>query len=105
VTWKGLAYLFARFPLGILAFVIVVTWLSLTVGLIAAPFVYSLSVDRVETPTFQVGRFQHQVGCRNTKLMMHYDQFLSIVAWDALLFLGVDRFPPPIAQRLLSGGL
>lgn len=43
VTWKGLAYLFARFPLGIVAFVIVVTWLSLTIGLISAPFVYSFA--------------------------------------------------------------
>jgi hypothetical protein len=43
VTWKGLAYLLARFPLGILAFVIVVTWFGLTFGLISAPFVYSFA--------------------------------------------------------------
>lgn len=42
VTWKGLLYLLARFPLGILAFVIVVTWLSLAVGLISAPLVYTI---------------------------------------------------------------
>lgn len=43
VTWKGLVYLFARFPLGILAFVIVVTWFSLAIGLISAPFAYSFA--------------------------------------------------------------
>lgn len=43
VTWKGLFFLIARFPLGILAFVIVVTWFSLTASLIAAPFIYSVA--------------------------------------------------------------
>lgn len=51
VTWKGLAYLFARFPLGILAFVIVVTWFSLAIGLLSAPFVYSFA-----PANFGVGR-------------------------------------------------
>ncbi len=40
VTWKGLAYLFAKFPLGILSFVVVVTLLSVSVSLLAMPFYY-----------------------------------------------------------------
>jgi hypothetical protein len=40
VTWKGLLYLFAKFPLGILSFVVLVTFLSLSVSLLAAPFYY-----------------------------------------------------------------
>jgi hypothetical protein len=40
VTWKGLLYLFAKFPLGILSFVVLVTLISISVSLIAAPFYY-----------------------------------------------------------------
>ncbi len=40
VTWKSLVYLFAKFPIGVLSFVVVVTSISLTVGLVAAPILY-----------------------------------------------------------------
>lgn len=40
VTWKGLAYLFARFPLGICSFVVLVTLVALSAALIAAPAYY-----------------------------------------------------------------
>ena len=40
VTWKSLVYLFVKFPLGVLSFVVVVTCLSLSAGLIAAPWLY-----------------------------------------------------------------
>mgnify|MGYP006301800387 CR=1 FL=1 len=38
--WKGLIYLLTKFPLGILAFVITVTLIALTLGLITAPLTY-----------------------------------------------------------------
>jgi hypothetical protein len=40
VTWKGLFYLAAKFPLGILSFVVLVTLLSTSAALVAAPFYY-----------------------------------------------------------------
>ena len=40
VTWKGLVYLFAKFPLGILSFVVSISLIALTVALITAPFTY-----------------------------------------------------------------
>jgi hypothetical protein len=54
VTWKSLVYLFVKFPLGILSFVVVVTCLSLSAGLIAAPFLHpygalELGVWRIES--------------------------------------------------------
>ena len=36
-TWKDLVYLFLAFPMGILSFVVTVTTISLTVGLLLAP--------------------------------------------------------------------
>jgi hypothetical protein len=41
VTWKGLVYLFARFPLGLVIFTVFVTLASLSVALIATPFYYN----------------------------------------------------------------
>ncbi|MBE0697900.1 MAG: sensor domain-containing protein [Anaerolineaceae bacterium] len=40
VTWKGLLYLFAKFPLGIISFVVLVTFLSVSFALLAAPLYY-----------------------------------------------------------------
>lgn len=40
VTWKGLAFLMARFPLGIFSFVVVVTLASISLSLMATPFYY-----------------------------------------------------------------
>jgi two-component system phosphate regulon sensor histidine kinase PhoR len=45
-TWKSLAFLFAKFPFGIFAFVITVVLISLTLGLITAPLTFLLgSID------------------------------------------------------------
>jgi hypothetical protein len=40
VTWKGLAYLLAKFPLGTISFVMLVTLLSVSVAFLAMPFYY-----------------------------------------------------------------
>ena len=40
VAWKGLVYLFARFPMGIFSFVVLISLLALSASLIAAPFYY-----------------------------------------------------------------
>jgi len=48
VTWKGLLYLAAKFPLGLLSFVVLVTLLSLSAALIAAPFYYQIAPPQVD---------------------------------------------------------
>jgi hypothetical protein len=40
VTWKGLVYLFLKFPLGILSFVLLVTLVSISAALVATPFYF-----------------------------------------------------------------
>jgi hypothetical protein len=42
-TWKDLAYLIIKFPLGILSFVILVVFVCVTIALIATPFIYYLN--------------------------------------------------------------
>lgn len=41
-TWKSFGYLILKFPLGIISFVVLVTFISVTLALIASPFVYYL---------------------------------------------------------------
>lgn len=41
VTWKGLAYLLAKFPLGIISFVVLVTLLSVSLAFLTMPFYYT----------------------------------------------------------------
>ena len=40
VTWKSLAYLLLKFPLGIITFVVLVTLLTLTLGFLTVPVTY-----------------------------------------------------------------
>lgn len=40
VTWKSLAFLFIKFPVGIISFVITITLLSISVAFISAPVTY-----------------------------------------------------------------
>ena len=41
LTWKGLFYLFLRFPMGIFAFSLTVSLLAASLGLISTPFLYN----------------------------------------------------------------
>jgi hypothetical protein len=49
VTWKSLLYLFMKFPLGIAAFVVLATLISLTLAFLTLPFIYEF------LPEFQAG--------------------------------------------------
>lgn len=48
VAWKGLAFLLARFPLGLLSFVVLVTLLSLSLALIATPLYYQWAPTNID---------------------------------------------------------
>jgi hypothetical protein len=43
LTWKSLAYLLVKFPMGILAFSISITLLTLSIAMISVPLMYVLS--------------------------------------------------------------
>lgn len=40
ITWKSLLYLFLKFPMGIVTFIVLVTVVSLTLSLLAMPLIY-----------------------------------------------------------------
>jgi hypothetical protein len=64
VTWKGLAFLFAKFPLGLISFVVLVTLASTSLSLIGMPFYYQwvhsdISIDlgnAIWNPTWAIDR-------------------------------------------------
>ena len=67
-TWKSLLYLFVRFPLGVVSFVVAVTLLALTGGLVAAPFIYrdvpvSIGLPFADIPLLKVETFGEALGC------------------------------------------
>lgn len=62
VTWKGLAYLFARFPLGILSFVVAFILIALTGALLFAPLTYT-------DPAYQIYIFSWQIDTLNEAMI------------------------------------
>ena len=42
LTWRGLAFLVLKFPLGLLSFIVTITLLTITLALLAAPFTYDV---------------------------------------------------------------
>jgi len=57
VTWKGLFYLLAKFPFGILTFVIAVTLIATTIGFIAMPFTYEFPGYHFDIGMYYVDSF------------------------------------------------
>jgi hypothetical protein len=47
-TWMGLCYLFVKFPVGIASFTLVVTALTVSIGLLTAPLTYLLVEDGIQ---------------------------------------------------------
>ncbi len=60
VTWKGLGYLAVKFPLGLATFVVMVTALALSGGLIASPLLYDFG--HVQLGVWQVDTLSEALG-------------------------------------------
>jgi len=82
VTWKGLLFLFMKFPIGILQFVVTVTIISVVGGLISAPFTYSY-ID-MNIGSFYITSLSMAIYCCLLGIMLifpvlHLFNFLSII--------------------------
>jgi hypothetical protein len=116
VTWKGLVYLLAKFPLGLLSFVVLVTLFSVSVSLLAAPFYYSwvpneyvFTLNGVRTnPVWVVDTLGEALlvslaGILLTVVSMH---ILNSLAWVsgkfARIMLGNFSAAPTIPQEPIS---
>lgn len=54
-TWKSLVYLFIKFPLGIISFVVLITLISVSLSLIATPILFYLTKIGILSGTFCIG--------------------------------------------------
>ena len=63
LTWKGLAYLFARFPLGIFSFVVAFTLIALTGALVFAPLTYTNPESQMYIFSWQIDTLNEAVIC------------------------------------------
>ncbi len=63
LTWKGFAYLFARFPLGILSLVVAIPLIVLTGALVFAPLTYTYPEYQMHIFSWQIDTFNEAVIC------------------------------------------
>jgi hypothetical protein len=83
LTWKSLAYLFVKFPLGILSFVLVVTLLALSVGLLSAPFIYpfvTIGIGGWKVLTFSQALLAAVAGAAIGILSLHALNWLAYIS-------------------------
>jgi hypothetical protein len=85
-TWKSLAYLFIKFPLGIISFVVLVTFLSVSLSLIATPVLYHLT---------EIGLL-HGTFCIEGVNICFLNSYFSAIIWGIigvlLLFISLHAF-------------
>jgi hypothetical protein len=92
-TWKCLAYLLVKFPLGIISFVIAVAMLSVTLTLVLAPLLY-LSLP-LHILNWQVTRLEEAMLCLALGLL------LGLITVHALN--GIAAIWRQFAARMLEG--
>lgn len=117
VTWKGLLFLFAKLPLGLISFSVLVTLASLSVGLMAAPFFYTWAHPVIDltlngtiwTPVWVIDTlpealFTCVVGIATALVSMH---ILNGLAWVnakfARVMLGNFSAAPAVEVPALAG--
>jgi hypothetical protein len=99
VTWKGLAYLFARFPLGILSFAVSFILIALTGALVFAPLTYTDPEYQLYIFSWQIDTLNEAVICSILGLCvgiisMHVMNCLAFVSGRfAILMLGAAGDP------------
>jgi Putative sensor len=113
VTWKGMAFLFLKFPLGIVSFIAVVTMLATSAGLMLAPIAWyfgdfssDIYVDMwlVDSPAgaWAVGL----LGVFSLLVSLNLLNGLALLwRWTATFLLGSERFAsaapmPPMTPTL-----
>lgn len=107
LTWKGLAYLFLKFPLGIGTFVICVTLLSLSFSLLLAPFLYPfwhLNFFLVRIDSFPLSIVAMVVGIFLTPLSLILlnlvaDLWAKITAVMLQAGAKISSFSAPVSQN------
>lgn len=110
VTWKGMAFLLLKFPLGIVSFIMTVTLLSLSGGLAAAPFLYPWEEITIDLYFWAPDSFAEYllVGAAGVVLLVVSLNLLNGLAflWKqvAVMLLGSERFAAPAEPPAIPEG-
>jgi hypothetical protein len=106
VTWKGVAYLFLKFPLGVATFAISVALLSLSFALLMAPFFYpfwNFNFFYTRINSLPVALVAMTLGVFMTPLSLHLLNLLAEL-WAkvtmALLGSGEGKSPTPVQKSI-----
>ncbi len=97
-TWKGMVYLLAKFPFGLLAFIVTVTSIALAGALILTPFLYSWIPIRIGF--HQVASLDEALLCSVVGLILGV-VFLYVLTMLAVLwrcFAEIMLAAPPAAE-------
>jgi hypothetical protein len=106
VTWKGMAFLLVKFPLGIVSFVATVTLLATSSALLLAPIFWQWGTFEIDGAYFVVDSWAAAWLCAGIGLAMTFLSLnlLNLLAllwrWTATILLGSERFAavPPAAR-------
>jgi len=100
VTWKGLLYLFLKFPLGMVTFVILVILVALTLSFLSLPFTYQ-SQQFFQGSFFHVGLLAWQIDSLGEALL---GAFIGLLLWPLSLNIsnGLAWLHAKFARLMLS---
>jgi hypothetical protein len=100
VTWKGLLYLFLKFPLGIVTFVVMITLVSLTLAFITMPFTYE-SLQYFQTGISFGNLYVWHIDSMNDALLC---ALIGLMLWPVTLHVtnGLTWMHAKFAKLMLS---
>ncbi len=104
VTWKGMAFLFLKFPLGIVSFVMTVALLSAPVGLILTPALYpwtDVYIGYWVVDSLPAALVLSAVGIMALLISLNVLNLLAL-GWReiAQMMLGSERYAVPASQSI-----
>ena len=92
VTWKSLAFLFMKFPIGIFQFVVTISLISVVLSLISAPFTYpywDINIGSIEVFSLPLAIFSFVIGLILLFAVLHLFSFMGkILGQLAVVMLG-----------------
>jgi hypothetical protein len=100
VTWKGLLYLFVKFPLGIATFVVLITIVSLTLAFLTMPLTYQ-SLNYFQGISFGPGLPIWQIDSLGDALLA---ALIGLMLWPVTLHItnGLAWVHAKFAKMMLS---
>lgn len=101
VTWKSLLYLFMKFPLGVAAFVVLTTLISLTLAFLTMPFVYEFLPEFQAGVSLSPGLSAWQIDSLNDALLV---ALVGLMLWPVTLHVtnGLAWVHAKFARVMLS---